>query len=388
MFTPIFPSLSNFNINANPSQSCFNFQYQLPYNFSQINQIQYPDFKTCIQPKQNINPSILLSQSPININTNNINKDPFFLNNQNSTFASQITNPSQLSFTKCFDYPLFHNVFKQKMNTLFSENVNAFLTEEKDNSLNIKQKLSSIKYYSEQTNQNLTKLNEVYSPKLLESNVFINKLEEILNKINEKLISVNNELLNQFNSLTNFHGYDERFLNEGRNNLMKILGEIQEFSEIFVTGVIEVNNETSNYNKEMDFNCESFKKMMEPEISKINKFVEEMVMLKKEKNESFLEMKDICSEVITVLNNVKERFIYVKNNGLNKENNEDSSINKENNCINSNINENVGSNNGQIIVNNKIINENKDEINNNKNRMATLKFIKQIQKGKKVKKFK
>lgn len=395
MFSQQFNSQST---NCSSSQSCFNYPSQFTYHFPKIQSTLYPipENKSCIFPFQNQTSSQILQpsfqiknpflQEPSAQILNSRNNNPFLINNDTSNSINQ----------KQIDYSYLDKYLENSMKKFFTAEIINSLSDNtgKNGNYNLKEIFSRINNSSSQINQDTQKINDNYATKFTESNVFLKKLEqEIFENIKQKLISIENELISEFNNLTNFHGFDEGFLNEGKNGIMQIHLIIKDCYENLSKKISEINQETNDYNNEIIVNSNNFMEIIKPEIIKLNELLEEVVKRKNQKNESIQEIKNLGNQIIQVINNIKGKFVYAQ-----KMNNEKNNIfeNNENNIEFCDNNNNNGVNiydNNKNVEDEKNNNENSNEeerlgMQNNVNKMATLSFIKKIHKAKKNKKYK
>lgn len=350
MFSSNYLSQRNPNIH---SQSC----YEVPFHPS-----LFESYNNCPQanPYQPSNLSISESNS-------NLMSQKQLLYSQLSNMTSNnlgARKPTKQSFTSSnfINYKQFENIFIEKIRD-FPTQVNNYLTKEEEN-INLKILVDSINNASSITNQNLNKINEIYCPKLSNSNCTVPQLFEICSKINEILNNIDNELLNQFSSLTSFHGYDESVQNNEKINLTKIQNIINECNEIMKEKIIKINENSLNFNNDIILNCEQFKIMLEEEMQKLNQNLNELIKYKSEQNIKYSIYQKITDNIINSINSLKNRFIYI-NHVKNDEEKIDEKDKNNNFVEKKDINSNVdNSNKAQIDQDSKL-----------QNKMATMKII-------------
>ena len=362
---------SNFCSQRNPvihSQSCYEGSYH-PSLFESYNGIQNNGYP--FSNSNNVNPQPnILSQNPLIFSQ--------FSTNTNNSIGGRKGTQQSFTSSNLINYKQFENIFIEKIKN-FPNQVNDYLTKEEEN-INLTLLMNSLNNTSLITCQNLNRINDNYCSKLSISNCNVPKLFEIYSKINELLNSIDNELLNQFSLLTSFHGYDESVQNEEKINLNKIQDVINECNELLAEKIIKINNNTMNFNNEVNNNCEQFRLMLEEEMKKLSINLNELIKYKNENNNKYEIYQQLTDNIINTINSLKNKFIFSNNENNNKvvedkENN--------NNIYVKNVPEiNMDNKNDTIIEDNIKI----------QNKMATLKIISEMhnrnRKRKKNKNFK
>lgn len=347
-----------------------------------------PSFPQSLQSSNNLN-----SQIPdFSHNYTNFTFSPNPQNITQSQDSFQNNIPQQNFSNNLLNIKQFENVFYEKMK-IFPLQINEYLINNKENT-NIKNLLSSLNDSSLITNDKINKINTTFSEKLTDSNTQVEKFYEICKNIENSLNLINTELLNHFSLLTSFHGYDERIHAEGKKNFENIQKIINECNKILSDEIIDVNNQTINFNNELNINLEQLKLILSPELYKISSFLTELADLKKNKNINYEKYQNITNNVIDIINQLKNKFIFVKeiskkkltqekiniNDNCNDENKENINMNSNNN-----IGDNISSNNICCNINN-INNMNyMTQINeiNDPNKKATFNYMKKILRRKK-----
>ena len=355
---------SNF-ISQRNSQSCYEGSIHPSlfesYNLPQNNN-PYPASNSNI-PNQNSN---FMSQNPLifsqlsNMSNNNIGGGR---KNTQQSFTS----------TNFINYKQFENIFIEKIKN-FPNQVNEYLTKEEE-SINLKLLMDSVNNTSLLTCQNINKINDTYRNKLSNSNFCVPQLFEICSKINEILNNIDNELLQQFSFLTSFHGYDESIQNDEKINLNKIQNIINECNELLNDKIIKIDNNSMNFNNEINSNCEQFKIILGQEMYNLNQNLNELLNYKNEKNSNYAKYQQITDNIIKTVNSIKNKFIFYNSNTGN-DNEEKICTQNENkeNIKNNNLKENKKEN----LVIDKAIPISIDKSDKKQNRMATLKIINEM----------
>ena len=355
---------SNF-ISQRNSQSCYEGSIHPSlfesYNLPQNNN-PYPASNSNI-PNQNSN---FMSQNPLIFSQ--------FSNMSNNSISGGRKNTQQsFTSTNFINYKQFENIFIEKIKN-FPNQVNEYLTKEEEN-INLKLLMDSVNNTSLLTCQNINKINDTYRNKLSNSNFCVPQLFEICSKINEILNNIDNELLQQFSFLTSFHGYDESVQNNEKINLNKIQNIINECNELLNEKIIKIDNNSMNFNNEINSNCEQFRIILGQEMYNLNQNLNELLNYKNEKNTNYDKYQQITDNIIKTVNSIKNKFIFYNSNTGN-ENEEKICTQNENkeNIINNNLNENKQEN----LVMDKAILVSINESCKEQNRMATLKIINEM----------
>ena len=165
--------------------------------------------------------------------------------------------------------------------------------------------------YSFLTFQNFDKINNTFCAKLTTSNICVESFLEMCEKLNILLNSIDNELLNQFSTLTSFHGYDESFQNEEKNNLKAIENAINKCNELLCENIIKVNNNSMNFNNEINNNIIQLNRMLSEEMNILGQNINELIKHKKERNINSFEYQNIFGNIINLVNSLKNKFIFL-----------------------------------------------------------------------------
>ena len=362
---------SNFMSQRN-SQSCYEGSFHPSlfesYNLPQSNNL-YP-ISNSNNSNQNSN---FISQNPLIFsqfsNTNNNNITGGRKNTQQS-FAS----------TNFINYKQFENIFIEKIKN-FPNQVNEYLTKEEENT-NLKLLMDSVNNASLITYQNIKKINDTYRNKLSNSNFCVPQLFELCSKINEILNNIDNELLKQFSFLTSFHGYDESVQNDEKVNLNKIQNILNECKELLNEKIIKIDNNSMNFNNEINSNCEQFRIILGQEMFNLCQNLNELVNFKNEKNNNYAKYQYITDNIIKTVNSLKNKFIFSNCNTGNK--NEEKNFTQNENKENKNDN-NLNENKQENLIMDKLISISVDESTKEQNRIATLKIINKMHNKKRKK---
>ena len=341
------------------SQSCYEGSFHPSlfesYNLPQSNNLYQLNSNISNQNSNLMSKNSLLFSQFSNISNNNIGGGR---KNTQQSFTS----------TNFINYKQFENIFIEKIKN-FPNQVNEYLIKEEEN-LNLKLLMDSVSNTSLLTCQNINKINDTYRNKLSNSNFCVPQLFEICSKINEILNNIDIELLKQFSFLTSFHGYDESVQNDEKINLNKIQDIINECNELLNEKIIEIDNNSMNFNNEINSNCEQFKIILGQEMYNLYQNLNELVIYKKEKNNNYAKYQQITDNIIKTVNTLKNKFIF-SNLNAGRENEEKNVIKNENkeNMIDNNIGD------LDVDIENPV---NIDENGNEQNRMATMKIINEM----------
>ena len=359
---------SNYLSQRNPnihSQSC--------YEGSSYHSSLYESYNNGSQGNlyQVSNPSISA------LNSNLISKNQLLYSQLSNMTNNNIggRKPTQQSFTSSnfINYKQFENIFIEKIKD-FPTQVNDYLTKEEEN-ISLKILVDSINNVSSITNQNLNKINETYCPKLSNSNCTIPQLFEICSKISELLNNIDNELLNQFSSLTSFHGYDESVQNDEKINLNTIQNIINECNELLNEKIIKIDNNSMNFNNEINSNCEQFKIILGQEMYNLYQNLNELLNYKNDKNNNYAKYQQITDNIIKTVNSLKNKFIFTNSNICNEN---EAKICTQNEDKENTTNNSLNENKQEDLIMDKAIPINIDENGKEQNRLATLKIINEM----------
>lgn len=358
------------------SQSCYEGSYH-PSLFESFN-------------KPQCNPYQLSNPNPTNQQTNLISQNPIIFtqyNNMSNNNKGGVRKPSQQSFTSSnfINYKQFENIFIEKIKQ-FPEQVNEFLTKKEENN-NLNSLIDSVNNSSLIATQSINKINETYCNKLSNSNFCVPKLFEICTKINEILNTIDIELLKQFSLLTSFHGYDESIQNDEKVNLSKIQNVVNECNELLRENIIKIDNNSMNFNNEINANCEQFRIILGQEMDKLCQNLNELIKYKIENNNNYTKYLQITDNIIKTINSLKNKFIFTNYSNINENSNETNDktiIKKENNDYH--IENNANEKNNDDLNMNKTNVITMDENTKTQNIMATMKIINEMHKRNKKKK--
>ena len=231
------------------------------------------------------------------------------VSNFSNNMARQGTQQSICSTNNYINYKQFENILVENIKA-FPEQVNECLTNSKENN-NLKLLMKSIDNTSFLTFQNFDKINNTFCAKLTTSNICVESFLEMCEKLNILLNSIDNELLNQFSTLTSFHGYDESFQNEEKNNLKAIENAINKCNELLCENIIKVNNNSMNFNNEINNNIIQLNRMLSEEMNILGQNINELIKHKKERNINSFEYQNIFGNIINLVNSLKNKFIFL-----------------------------------------------------------------------------
>ena len=350
---------SNF-ISQRHSQSCYEGSF-------------HPSLFESYNLPQNNNPYQLSNSNIPNQNSNLMSQNPLIFSQFSNISGGRKNTQQSFSSTNLINYKQFENIFIEKIKN-FPNQVNEYLTKEEEN-INLKLLMDSINNASLITCQNINKINDTYRNKLSNSNFCVPQLFEICSKINEILNNIDNELFKQFSFLTSFHGYDESVQNDEKINLNKIQNIINECNELFNEKIIKIDNNSLNFNTEINLNCEQFKIILGQELFNLCQNLNELLNYKNEKNNNYVKYQQITDNIIKTVNSLKNRFIFY-NKDVGNENKEKiytQNENKENMADN-----NLDKNKQEDLIIDKVIPKSIDESGKEQNRMATLNFINEM----------
>lgn len=326
------------------------------------------------------------SLSDYNISSNNeqISQNNIFT--QNPLIISQHSNMSNnsmrmqgtqqslgLGSNNYINYKQFENIMIENVKS-FPEQVSNYLTSLRGD-ISLRLLMNSIYSASLVTSQNFDKINNTFCAKLTSSNICVEKFLELCAKMNYLLNVIDNDLVNQFSLLTSFHGYDESIQNEEKDNIETIERVINECNELLFEKIIKPNQNSMNFNEEINQNCIELKNILFEEMNILYQNLNKLIKLRKEKNDHQNEYHQILDGVAEVIASLKDKFIFSNNKDMNNENVHVCEENKENN-----INRNKEADNKEI--NNSDVT---DEVKIQK-RLATIKIISEMNKRYKRKK--
>jgi hypothetical protein len=250
----------------------------------------------------------------------------------------------------------------------FPDQVSNYLTNS-NGDISLRLLMNSIYSASLVTSQNFNKINNTFGAKLTNSNICVENFLELCAKMNYLLNVIDNDLVNQFSLLTSFHGYDESVQNEEKDNIETIERVINECNELLFEKIIKPNQNSMNFNEEINQNCAELKMILLEEMNILYQNLNKLIKLRKERNDNQNKYQQILDGVAEVISSLTDKFIFSNKNETDKENDLVCEENKEN-IINVN-NE----------VDNKDINNSDatDEVKIQK-RLATIKIISEINK--------
>ena len=270
------------------------------------------------------------------------------------------------------NYKQFENIMMENVKS-FPEQVSSHLINSRGNT-SLKLLINSIYNTSLVTSQNFEKINNTYCAKLTGSNICVEKFLELCVKMNVLLNIIDSGLLNQFSLLTSFHGYDESIQNEEKDNIETIEKVINECNELLFEKIIKPNQNSMNFNDEINKNCIELKNILFEEMNILYKNLNELMKFRKEKNNQENEYQQILNSVSDIISSLQDKFIFASHNEITTEKMDICEENKENN-INIKNEENKENNNSNMT----------DEIKLQK-RLATIKIISEMNKRYKRKK--
>ena len=236
------------------------------------------------------------SLSDYNISSNNeqISQNNIFT--QNPLIISQHSNMSNnsmrmqgtqqslgLGSNNYINYKQFENIMIENVKS-FPEQVSNYLTSSRGD-ISLRLLMNSIYSASLVTSQNFDKINNTFCAKLTSSNICVEKFLELCAKMNYLLNVIDNDLVNQFSLLTSFHGYDESIQNEEKDNIETIERVINECNELLFEKIIKPNQNSMNFNEEINQNCIELKNILFEEMNILYQNLNKLINLRKEKND-------------------------------------------------------------------------------------------------------
>ena len=320
------------------------------------------------------------SLSDYNIASNNEQIPQNNLFTQNPLIVSQRSNMSNnsmrmqgtqqslgLGSNNYINYKQFENIMIENVKS-FPDQVSNYLTNS-NGDISLRLLMNSIYSASLVTSQNFNKINNTFGAKLTNSNICVENFLELCAKMNYLLNVIDNDLVNQFSLLTSFHGYDESVQNEEKDNIETIERVINECNELLFEKIIKPNQNSMNFNEEINQNCVELKMILLEEMNILYQNLNKLIKLRKERNDNQNKYQQILDGVAEIISSLTDKFIFSNKNETDKENDLVCEENKEN-IINVN-NE----------VDNKDINNSDatDEVKIQK-RLATIKIISEINK--------
>ena len=324
--------------------------------------------------------SLRPSLSDYNVVSNN---EPIPQNNlftQNPLIVSQRSNMSNnsmrmqgtqqslgLGSNNYINYKQFENIMIENVKS-FPDQVSNYLTNS-NGDISLRLLMNSIYSASLVTSQNFNKINNTFGAKLTNSNICVENFLELCAKMNYLLNVIDNDLVNQFSLLTSFHGYDESVQNEEKDNIETIERVINECNELLFEKIIKPNQNSMNFNEEINQNCVELKMILLEEMNILYQNLNKLIKLRKERNDNQNKYQQILDGVAEVISSLTDKFIFSNKNETDNENDLVCEENKENNI---NVNNEVD---------NKDINNSDatDEVKIQK-RLATIKIISEINK--------
>ena len=308
---------------------------------------------------------------------NMFTQNPLIVSQQSSMSGNSIrmqgTQQSLGLGNNYINYKQFENIMIENVKS-FPEQVSSHLTSSRGN-LSLGLLINSICNASFTTSQSFDRINNTFSNKLTTSNICVEKFLELCAKVNALLDIIDNNLINQFSLLTSFHGYDESIQNEEKDNIETIERVINECNELLFEKIIKPNQNSMNFNEEINQNCIELKNILFEEMNILYQNLNKLIKLRKEKNDHQNEYQQILDGVAEIIASLKDKFIFSNNKDMNNENVHVCEENKENN-----INRNKEADNKEI--NNPDVT---DEVKIQK-RLATIKIISEMNKRYKRKK--
>ena len=320
------------------------------------------------------------SLSDYNIASNNEQIPQNNLFTQNPLIVSQRSNMSNnsmrmqgtqqslgLGSNNYINYKQFENIMIENVKS-FPDQVSNYLTNS-NGDISLRLLMNSIYSASLVTSQNFNKINNTFGAKLTNSNICVENFLELCAKMNYLLNVIDNDLVNQFSLLTSFHGYDESVQNEEKDNIETIERVINECNELLFEKIIKPNQNSMNFNEEINQNCVELKMILLEEMNILYQNLNKLIKLRKERNDNQNKYQQILDGVAEVISSLTDKFIFSNKNETDNENDLVCEENKENNI---NVNNEVD---------NKDINNSDatDEVKIQK-RLATIKIISEINK--------
>ena len=320
------------------------------------------------------------SLSDYNVVSNNEQTPQNNLFTQNPLIVSQRSNMSNNSMrmqgtqqslglggNNYINYKQFENIMIENVKS-FPDQVSNYLTNSSGD-ISLRLIMNSIYSASLVTSQNFNKINTTFGAKLTNSNICVENFLELCAKMNYLLNAIDNDLVNQFSLLTSFHGYDESVQNEEKDNIETIEKVINECNELLFEKIIKPNQNSMNFNEEINQNCVELKMILLEEMNILYQNLNKLIKLRKERNDNQNKYQQILDGVAEVINSLTDKFIFSNKNEAANENVLVCEENKENNINVNNEVDNKDSNNSDAT----------DEIKIQK-RLATIKIISEINK--------
>jgi len=320
------------------------------------------------------------SLSDYNVVSNNEQTPQNNLFTQNPLIVSQRSNMSNNSMrmqgtqqslglggNNYINYKQFENIMIENVKS-FPDQVSNYLTNSSGD-ISLRLIMNSIYSASLVTSQNFNKINTTFGAKLTNSNICVENFLELCAKMNYLLNVIDNDLVNQFSLLTSFHGYDESVQNEEKDNIETIEKVINECNELLFEKIIKPNQNSMNFNEEINQNCVELKMILLEEMNILYQNLNKLIKLRKERNDNQNKYQEILDGVAEVINSLTDKFIFSNKNEAANENVLVCEENKENNINVNNEVDNKDSNNSDAT----------DEIKIQK-RLATIKIISEINK--------
>ena len=324
--------------------------------------------------------SLRPSLSDYNVVSNNEQIPQNNLFTQNPLIVSQRSNMSNnsmrmqgtqqslgLGSNNYINYKQFENIMIENVKS-FPDQVSNYLTNS-NGDISLRLLMNSIYSASLVTSQNFNKINNTFGAKLTNSNICVENFLELCAKMNYLLNVIDNDLVNQFSLLTSFHGYDESVQNEEKDNIEKIERVINECNELLFEKIIKPNQNSMNFNEEINQNCVELKMILLEEMNILYQNLNKLIKLRKERNDNQNKYQQILDGVAEVINSLTDKFIFSNKNEIDNKNVLVCEENKENNINVNNEVDNKDSNNSDAT----------DEIKIQK-RLATIKIISEINK--------
>ena len=289
-------------------------------------------------------------------------------NMSNNSMRMQGTQQSLgLGSNNYINYKQFENIMIENVKS-FPDQVSNYLTNS-NGDISLRLLMNSIYSASLVTSQNFNKINNTFGAKLTNSNICVENFLELCAKMNYLLNVIDNDLVNQFSLLTSFHGYDESVQNEEKDNIEKIERVINECNELLFEKIIKPNQNSMNFNEEINQNCVELKMILLEEMNILYQNLNKLIKLRKERNDNQNKYQQILDGVAEVINSLTDKFIFSNKNEIDNKNVLVCEENKENNINVNNEVDNKDSNNSDAT----------DEIKIQK-RLATIKIISEINK--------
>ena len=264
------------------------------------------------------------------------------------------------------NYKQFENIMIENVKS-FPDQVSNHLTSSRGN-ISLGLLMNSIYNASLTTSQNFNKINNTFCNKLTSSNICVEKFLELCAKMDVLLNIIDNDLISQFSLLTSFHGYDESIQNEEKDNIETIEKVINECNELLFEKIIKPNQNSMNFNDEINNNCIELKNILCEEMNILYQNLNKLIKNRKEKNNQEIEHQQLLDGVAEVIASLQDKFIFSTSHEITDENTMVCEQNKENIInINNEVNKDSDPN-----ISNAI-----DEIKIQK-RLSTIKIISEM----------